>query len=102
MTAKKGKQLEWDISSLQDLAVALTIFPKLPSNLPIVRYGKKGAYRYFIDERRLPKELMTELVEFLHMISPSRDGAPPDRLGSVSIEIAEDCFFTHIAPLFKH
>lgn len=101
MAPKKGKQLEWDISSLQDLALRLIIFPRLPSNLPIVRYGKKGAYRYFIDGTRLPKEHMREFVEFVHVMSPYREGPPPDNPETVSIEISEDSFYAYISPIIK-
>lgn len=101
MKPKKGKQFDWDVSPLQDLALVLTIFRKLPSRLPVVQQGEKGAYRYFIDGKRLPKEALMELFKFLNVLYPRYESITEDMLETEPIEIAEHCFFTDVAPFFK-
>ena len=98
---KKKKEFEWDISPLQDLALVLTIFRKMPSRLQVVRQGEKGSYRYFIDGKRLPKETLMELFKFLNVLYPRYESITDDLLETDPIEIAEDSFFTYAAPFFR-
>jgi len=54
-----------------------------------------------LDGRRLPKETLMELFTFLNVLYPRYESITDDLLETDPIEIAEDSFFTYVAPFFR-
>lgn len=101
MTTKSEKQLYWDISQLQDWALRLSIYRELPSLLPIIRKGEPDSPQYFIDETRLPKEVVNSFREFIAMVDPSDAPVSPKDFHSAPIGIMVDSLPMDIAPIIE-
>ena len=102
MTTKRKKQLYWDVSHLQELAVELSIFPKLPSLVPIVLKEGPDGCGYYVDETRLPKELMSEFREFtVSGKTPLEKPIAAEDMDTLEIEIQTNRFPESWAPIVE-
>jgi hypothetical protein len=98
---KDKKQLYWDISKLQDWALRLSIYRELPPLLPIVRKGEPDCPQYFIDETRLPKEVVNTFREFIAMVDPIEGPVSPGDFHSAPIGLMVDSLPMDIAPIIE-
>lgn len=95
------KQLYWDISKLQDWALRLSIYRELPPLLPVVRKGKPDCPEYFIDETRLPKEVVNTFREFIAMVDHHEGPISPEDFHSAPIGLMVDSLPMDIAPIIE-
>lgn len=95
------KQLYWDISKIQEWALRLSIYRELPSLLPVVRKGEPDCPQYFVDETRLPKEVVNTFREFIAIVDPLEGPVSSEGFHSAPIGLMVDSLPMDIAPIIE-